>query len=346
MSLTATERIRMVLRGEQTDRIPFSFWTHLPHVDLDPLKLAEETYEFYRRFQLDFIKSMPNGMFAVEDYGCECDFSDIPNGGVAKITKYAVEKPEDWLTLAEPDVTKGALGRELLSVTYLLEKTKDEVPVLLTLFSPLTVAHKLCGPAMLIHLRNHPDELKAGLERIAKTTAAFAKEALNAGCAGVFFANQMATSELVTEEEYAEFGVPYDLQVLEAIQPFSWFNVIHIHGTNIYHQMLADYPVQAINWHIWETEPGLQDFVEAAPDKTIVGGLQRTNITNGSIEEIIKEIQEVSKVTGGNRIILTPGCVIRYPVEETVLHRVSTEIMLHSKVIFQQKQTNIETSRL
>ncbi|MED4782584.1 uroporphyrinogen decarboxylase family protein [Brevibacillus choshinensis] len=345
MTLTATERIRMVLRGEQADRIPFSFWTHLPHVDLDPLKLAEETYEFYRRFRLDFIKNMPNGMFFVEDYGCQCDFSEIPNGGVAKITKYAVEKPEDWVVLTEPDVKKGALGRELLSIAHLLGKTKEEVPVLLTIFSPLTIAHKLCGSLMLEHLRNHPEKVKAGLDRIARTTAAFAQEALRKGCAGVFFANQMATSEMVTEAEYAEFGVPYDLQVLEAIQPFSWFNVVHIHGTNIYHHLMVDYPVQAINWHIWETEPKLQDFVQAAPDKIIVGGLQRSNITNGSIDEIIKEIQEVSRLTVGNRIILTPGCVIRYPVEETVLQQVSNEIIQHSKVVFRQSNTNSQMTQ-
>src|SRR5438270_6340876 len=37
-----------------------------------------------------------------------------------------------------------------------------------------------------------------------------------AGVDGIFFATQMATTDLLTREEYEEFGRPYDLQVLEA----------------------------------------------------------------------------------------------------------------------------------
>ncbi|MEC1523863.1 uroporphyrinogen decarboxylase family protein [Neobacillus niacini] len=331
MPLTGSQRIRLVLQGARADRIPYSFWTHLPSVDLEPEKLAAETFRFYKTYDLDFIKNMPNGLFSVEDFGCVCDYSEIALGGVAKIKKYAVQKPEDWRNLIEPDVRKGAFGRELLSLEYLLKMVKEEAPVIATVFSPLTTAYKLCGPEVIQQLKHHPEKLKAGLDLIAHVTKEFALEALRKGCSGVYFANQMATREFLTEEEYAEFGVPYDLKVLKPIHSHSWFNVMHIHGTNIIYKLLANYPVQALNWHIWETEPTIETMLKLAPDKVIVGGLQRAHITNGSMTNLRNEVLEVSRITNGNKIILSPGCVIRYPVNKNVLVSLRKEIIRNSK---------------
>lgn len=35
------------------------------------------TYDFYREYDLDFIKTMNNGMYGVECFGCKIDYSDI-----------------------------------------------------------------------------------------------------------------------------------------------------------------------------------------------------------------------------------------------------------------------------
>lgn len=326
MKMTGTARIQAVLNGENTDRAPYSFWTHLPHVDLDPVKLAEETYQFYRTYELDFIKTMPNGLFSVEDFGCECDFSEIPLGGAARITMYAVETAEDWERLTEPDVTRGALARELLSLELLLDKVQGDAPVVATVFSPLTTASKMCGPNLIRHLRERPESVKAGLCLIARVTAKFAEEAVKRGCAGIYFANQMATREVLTEDEFQEFGVPYDLMVLNAIRRESWFNILHIHGHDIMHHLLTEYPVQAFNWHIGETAPEIEEYRNLIPGKAIVGGIRRFNITSGNIAEIKRDITEACRQAGSS-IILTPGCVIRYPVESRVLHAVRKEIV-------------------
>jgi len=66
------ERVEAALRREAVDRPPYGFWTHLPGIDLDPQRLAEETAAFAARYDLDFVKSMPNGLYCVEDWGCVC----------------------------------------------------------------------------------------------------------------------------------------------------------------------------------------------------------------------------------------------------------------------------------
>ena len=94
------ERIKTALRGEAPDRPPYGFWTHMPEIDHDPIQLAKATAAFAARLDLDFVKSMPNGFYCVEDWGCELDFSEVARGGTGKVVRPAVRVPADWATLA------------------------------------------------------------------------------------------------------------------------------------------------------------------------------------------------------------------------------------------------------
>ncbi len=332
MILTKMERVRRTINGEPVDKIPFSLWTHCSEVDLDAQKLAEATYEFYRRLDLDFVKNMSNGMFSIEDWNSNIDFSQVPLGGVAKVTKYTIEEPGDWLSLNALDVEQGALGRELRSLSSLLAMVKGEAPVLVTVFSPLTTAEKLAGAKLKAHMKSDPDKVKCALAVIADSTIRYAKRALALGCAGVFFASQMSSYDHATLTEYQEFGVAYDLQVLQAIQEASWFNVMHIHGNNVMYDLLKDYPVQGISWHVWETDPTVEAFLTANTGKCIVGGLQRFNITNNLRAELKQEIENMVELTNGKKLFIAPGCVIRAPFDwETLLFVKETVASASSK---------------
>ena len=75
---------------------------------------------------------------------------------------------------------------------------------------------------------------------------AVAAEAIRLGADGIFFASQMSSYDSMTVEEYAEYGKPYDLKVLEAAGN-GWFNTLHAHGNNIMFELLRDYPVSVFN---------------------------------------------------------------------------------------------------
>ena len=106
-AMTKKERIQAAIRGEEVDRVPYSLWTHLPVIDLDPVSNAEHTYDFYKKYDVDILKTMNNGMYSVEDFGAKTDFSDVPKGGVARITETPVKEPEDWLRLKPVSVGPG-----------------------------------------------------------------------------------------------------------------------------------------------------------------------------------------------------------------------------------------------
>lgn len=318
------ERIYAAVTGEKPDSLPYSFWSHLPGIDHDPVLLAEETYKFFKTYDIDFIKTMNNGMYAIEDFGCKIDYSEIKSGGVAKLISTPVKSGKDWGKLAVCPIDQGSLARELLSLKLLLEKVKnDNVPVLFTVFSPITTADKLSGHQLISHIaEGYGDAVKNALKVIAETTANVAQEALRLGADGVFFASQLSTYDAMTPQQYMEYGKPYDLAVLEAAKD-GWFNTLHAHGNNIMFEVLRDYPVPVFNWHAWETLPEL-DEVRDLTGKCLMGGLQRMDITNHKKNEIQHQIYECLRLTGGRNHILTPGCVIRYPLDQEILSFVKT----------------------
>lgn len=308
------ERIRAVINQEKVDRIPYSFWTHLPGYDLHPEELAQKTYEFYKELDLDFIKTMPNGMFAIEDFGCVCDYSDVLKGGVAKVTKYLVEEESDWEKLQPVDVTKGAYGRELHAVNLLLSKTKNEVPVIATEFSPLTVLSKLSSGKVFTHMKTNPDQIKKCLEIVTDVIIEHANLCIEAGCSGIFLASQVATYDKLTIEEYKEFELPFVKKLISGLSNKAWFNVSHFHGENIIYDVLGEMGLNAISYHVWETDPDPIMHYQKNPQVAILGGIQRSNITTDNRNALEEDIRKIKEQSNGKNLIIAPGCVIRYPI--------------------------------
>lgn len=317
--MTKKERILAAVNGAEPDRLPYGFWTHMPGIDLDPVRLADETYRFYQSYDLDFIKTMNNGMYAIEDFGCSIDYSQIPKGGVAKVTETPIHSAADWKKLEPCSPDKGSLARELKGLELLMEKVKGEsVPVLFTVFSPLTIANKLSANTLRSHLdEGEKEAVHYALEVITKTTCDLVRAVLDRGADGVFLACQSSTYSFMNTEEYLEYGAPYDKRVLEAASG-GWMNTIHAHGTDIMFEILKDYPVTCFNWHAWETLPAL-DEAHLLSGKCLMGGLNRTDITNCRRNEIRNQIFECLRMMKGRNMILTPGCVIRYPLNDSML---------------------------
>ena len=325
--MTKTERIKTALRGEAPDRPPYGFWTHMPDIDHDPDRLAEASAAFCARLDLDFVKSMPNGFYCVEDWGCVCDFSDIERGGAAKIIRAAVNVPADWSRLGTLNPALGAMGRELRHLSQLVRHVGAGVPVLATVFSPLTIANKLSNGAHRSHLASNPEAVVPGLEMITEVTCDFVRAALGCGCAGIFFATQDAARQAFDVAAYRRYGEAYDHRVLQAARNAGgWFNVLHMHGDDVLFDVLKHYPVDALNWHIGETPPAISDYRRSGGTRPILGGLQRGHITHGDRAAIFHDVEQTIVQTQGRGIIIAPACVIRHPVDEAVLLEIANKI--------------------
>lgn len=330
--MNKTELIKEVLAGKAVKTVPFSFWCHYPKIDHDPKALAQQTYANFREFDLDYVKTLNSGMYAIEDYGATIDYRPVMEGGVAELVASPIQTAADWANLAELDVTAPALNRELNYLSQLLDLIEGQAPVIMTIFSPLTTAYKLSGGQVLDHIQaGQGDLVRKALDKIAHTTALLAQEAVKRGASGVYFASQLADQDKTTESIYRDYGLPYDLKALHGAED-GWFNVLHLHGNHIMPNLFKDYPTQVINWHIGESEPSLAQGL-ADYSQTIMGGLQRMTITHDQKEAIDQQIETAISQSKGQRLLLSPGCGIRLPFKAETIRYIQ-ERKTHYEAIY------------
>jgi len=332
-ALTKEERVRRALASAEVDRPPYSFWSHFPGTDRDPAALVAQTIRFATELDVDFVKAMSNGFYCVEDWGVVIDDSAISAGGVGRVASTPIATAADWRRVERLPVTAPALARELRHLAALAGALGRQTPLLATVFSPLTIAHKMAGDNLARDVRAAPEVVLGALEKIALTTADFTRHALAAGCAGVFFAVQDADPDHFDDAAYARFGEPFDRMVLDAAAA-GWFNVVHMHGDRILFDRLKTYPVAALNWHIGEASPSVAAYRQAGGRQPIVGGLRRDALTRCDMASVKLDLDRAFAATAGRGILLSPGCVIRHPVDIDFLKRIAA-LIAHGSVTAQ-----------
>ena len=319
--MTKRERILAALGRKPVDRAPVAFWRHVPEVDHTARGLAGAMLAFQRRWDLDLIKVMSSGVYCVEDWGCEVAYQGSPNGAKT-CTRHAVREVSDWAKLRPLDPGQGALGRELDALRLILQGRSDDVPVLHTVFAPLTIARKLAGDRLAGDLRDHPDAVTAGLEVITETVVRYAAAVAQAGADGLFYASQDASRDVTGEEEHARFAMPYSRRVLESLRGRPLFTMLHVHGQRIYFDRKATLPVAAINWHDRLTEPSLGDALKRFPG-AVVGGLgEKDTLLKGPPQAVTAQVADAIRQTGGTGVIIGPGCVLPLAVPDESLEAV------------------------
>ena len=324
-SMTKWERLRATLQGEETDRTPVALWRHFPQEDERPDTLAAATLAFQEKYDWDFIKFSPTGTYNIMDWGAETVWQSNTSG-VRTVTRYAVQSYQEWPALNNLDVTAGFLGFQNQAVSLTAQAIKGQVPLLQTIFSPLTTAQKMAGERVFTDLRKHSEALKQGLEIIADVTTRFALEAIRAGADGLFFATQLASYRLVDDREYQEFGEAYDLQVLQNLRPKAEILMLHIHGEDIIFDLANRLPVDIVNWHDRITAPDLEEARQRTPAALAGGVNEWQTLQTSSPAEIQAEVRQAIQAAGGRKLVIAPGCVIPYETSEERIFSVRNSV--------------------
>lgn len=308
--MTPRERVNAALRGDAVDRPPVSIWRHFPNQDQSAADLAAVTQRWQETYGLDFIKLMPPGDYATIDWGAESEYQGAA-GGTRETTRYPIESADDWRRIAPVKADAGFNAEVVGACALVRAAVGPDVPVLQTIFSPLTIANKMSAGRVVDHLRTDPDIVRQALTAIRDVTIAMARASLAAGADGFFFASQLATSDLLSESEYLDFGTNYDLEVLEeAVAAGSQLTMVHIHGANTYFHILAGYPANALNWHDRAIGPDLATVQGNYPDCCVVGGINEKAIAGMTPEAVAADVSDARESTAGRRLMVAPGCVI------------------------------------
>ncbi len=305
--LTHWERVAAALAGAALDRTPLSLWQHFPERDQTATALADVTLAWQQQFDFDFIKLTPPGDYMTIGWGAQSAYRGSTQG-VRETTHFPVTTLDDWRHIRPISLDHG-MFREVLGAARLVnDQLGGTVPLLQTIFSPLTVAMKLSAGQAITHLRQRPDVLHEALAVITEVTRQLVRETLEQGASGIFFATQCATSALLTSAEYQEFGARYDLQVLAAAEA-SRFTLLHLHGEQVLFDDLAGYPVHALNWHDRRTPPTLAQG-QAQSGRSVVGGIDDQAIPTLTTAELVAHVQAALDSLPSSRLIIGPGCVL------------------------------------
>lgn len=306
--ITHRERVQACLNNEIADRPPIALWRHFPVDDQSPETLAAATLNFQNTYDFDIVKVTPASSFCLKDWGAEDQWLGDTEG-TRRYTQRVIRDPRDWENLPALDPTSPHLAGQLACLRLIRSGLSPQVPMLQTVFSPLAQAKNLAGGETLIaHLRQYPEAVMRGLETIAATTSRFVEAALETGIDGIFYAIQHAQASLLTLEEYKTFGAQLDQRILEPASGL-WCNMLHLHGKNIYFEILKEYNFQIVNWHDRETYPTLTE-AQSLFDGVMCGGLRQDTLAYGEQTEVKKEAGDALDQTKGQRFILGTGCVV------------------------------------
>lgn len=311
--LSHKERVDRILDGRQADRPAISMWRHFYHRENTKDDLVVSTIEFQRKYDWDVIKINPRASYHIEDWGAVLQYSSDPLIKPS-IISLPIRKKDDWLKIKPLPPGSGVLGEILSATRDVVETAGPEIYCLQTVFSPLSIAGDLIKDEQqfvdLLH--EGPKELHTALEAITRTFRAFVAELMKTGIAGIFFATtEWASRDLLTEEEYLEFGQPYDLSVLEAAHG-ARFNVLHVCGKNNMLPLFKEYPSPVLSWNPFE--PGNLSVHQAAQifDKIFLTGIdQNATLLSGPSNLIKEQIDSSLKDAPSGRMMAGPGCAIK-----------------------------------
>lgn len=310
--VTGRERVEAAIAMGVADRPPVGAWGHTYREEWSPDDLAAVTVERARRFGWDFVKFQPRASTFAEAFGSEYR----PAGHRLRapvLVNAAVPDLEAWRTVEL--VNRKALDDQVESIGKVARALGRDVPVIQTVFSPVTVGGYLVGKSqarIVREMRRHPDIVMPALDRIAEALIDFNRRSVEAGAAGVFYAiSGYAGKGVMPEAVYRELALPYDVHVLKSRPKAAWFNVVHLCGSNLHFDLAREMPAQVVSWSVHnQGNPSLAEGRKIA-GRAVMGGLaQRSTLVYGPAAKIEAEARRVVEEAGPRGLLVAPGCSV------------------------------------
>ncbi len=255
-----------------------------------------------RLFEWDFVKFQPRASCFAEAFGSVYK----PAGHRLKgpvLERKAVADLDAWNTVTL--VNRKALDDQVDSLHVVAKQLGFGVPVIQTVFSPLTVAGYLVGKnssRVVRELRKHPDLVRPVLDRIAEALVDFSQRSIVAGAAGIFYAISGYTSR---------DAMPEDQAVLSQLPQQAWFNVLHLCGSKLHFDLVNEMPSQVVSWSIHNLGTPTLSQGRNLSGRAVMGGLgQRKSLLYGPPAEVQAEAKRAIADTGGRGLLLAPGCSV------------------------------------
>jgi uroporphyrinogen-III decarboxylase len=299
-------RLMQLFHGESCDRSPVAFWHHF-YPEGDASKLAYTTAKFYKDYDADFAKIMPDIPFMLPDNSIQRDI--------------------DWSYISLLSFEEGNAAQYVRTVKETRKLIGSEAVLLTTVFSPLAYLQYFIGLDRVSSLEGvSPTKVHRALATIAQNVNALCREISAAGADGIYYS--VWGSDILSAEAYCEFGRPYDLLGFEGARG-SQFNILHVHGTaDPKLQLFKDYPAEVVSWSTFTSGIDLLEGKEQLGGKIPMGGITELGehlVAGTEIERVVAEGQDASSALS-KQIIVAPGCSLPDAVSSDILRAIRKSV--------------------
>jgi len=197
-----------------------------------------------------------------------------------------------------------------------VKAVKSEALVVMTLYSPFMLADISTSRELLTgHMRENPEAVKKGMERITESLLNFVRGCKRAGVDGFYASTEGGEAGRLSETGLFEECVkPYDLAVWAEIGQSCVFNILHvcdyIAGYDSYSTFL-DYPGHVVNCSLKLAGKGVSgEEICRMFGHPFMGGMERQGvIATGSPAEV-RLAAESALAAAPDRFILAADCTI------------------------------------
>lgn len=295
------ERVFAVLNGEKPDYTPVGFWLHFP-AEARHGRVAVDTHlSFVRETDTDILKIMNENI--LHDEG-------VMIYSTADLHKFRGFTRHDANYRDQMDIIRA-----------LADNAKSDYPILTTVHGLVASAfhetgfsgrYTSCGYCLPIFCREKPQEMKNVFRIVAESLMELVDCSLEAGADGIFYAALGGERHFFTDEEFAEFVLPYEQQVYDYIKARTRFNVLHICKSNIALSRYVTLKPAIVNWGVYANGVSLTEGGELFPDSIILGGFPDRHgvLVDGTEEEIRAHTEAILSEMRGKPFIVGSDCTL------------------------------------
>lgn len=306
--MTKRERVIAAIKGEMPDGVPSGFSLHFPAHQAVGDSAVEAHLKFFVDTDTDIIKIMNEHL--VPCYGMITSPDDyyekIPQmDRHTQIIEDQIEMTKKILDRADKNAfTMGTLHGACASGVHPLERMGEGY------------GYDEVRRIQLDFLRWDEKKMLSAMQRIVDGMCALAEGYIKeAGLDSVYYAGLGAETRWYTDEEFARWIKPFDLQIMRAIKDAGGYCFLHMckSGLNMkrYDEDYAEL-ADVVNWGVYEAPMSMEEGRKQFSGKTIMGGLKNRSgvLVDGNAEAVAKEVTHVIQEFGRQGLILGADCTL------------------------------------
>ena len=301
------ERVTAAFRGEETDRVSACMWKHVPpEYWANDDRFAEYQAKFLRDTDVDFMKLSGDKYF----------------GWPAPILK-GLEKAEDLYRIQPLGANHPYIRGQIERTKKVVKALGGECPAIYLIFVPLSCIRLQIGyPMMMKLIRENPEAMKYACHVVAEDVKLLVQGIIQeSGADGIFYSVQNGEKSRFTAEEYRDWVMPSDKEVLDFANGLSDMNAIHYCAWEEEPNRLSvwkDYKAPVVSWSRYFD---IMDIGEAREHFgcTVWGGFDNrpgTFLYTASRDELEKETERLIAQGGKRGYILGSDCSIHNELPE------------------------------